>query len=526
MKLFGKTGTLLASCLIVLAGAGCIGIYTMYENETRKNEELQAQIAELSKKENESAIMQSINAQMEEIALQERQISDEQRVAAEQQTRVAEEMRRHAEEEQQKAIYAQHQAQAAEEVANSQRLIAENQRSQAELQKHIADTLGYRTLARQLGNVAITQHQAGNTELAELLTYASYLFTKRYQGDIYYPTIYQALVMTSQSRHQWNKHKGAVMDIAFMEGGHYEFVTCSSYGQLYSHRQTGYKLETDTIFSNKDYDFRDVFIDHKRKTLYAVSRRGQLLTRENGEIQIQIIDGIGPLMAIEPIGKADNSSDMIVIGERGLVLLDNRSHKPVKTKTFSYTVKTVSRYDNAPILFDDKGYMHTIYGTENIKTERVPVAGQVTAFASSKGTGIKTFGMLDGTIYYFDAKGKSHKLVGHRSRVSKIKINGWRIYSSSLDGTLNLWMADNAKIEPMTIIHTNGWLIQFTFDKLKYNIWCGDQRGTLTEAFISVPMMTMRLKNKLTRNLTREEWNYYIGNNVPYETFIRKGGSQ
>jgi hypothetical protein len=28
------------------------------------------------------------------------------------------------------------------------------------------------------------------------------------------------------------------------------------------------------------------------------------------------------------------------------------------------------------------------------------------------------------------------------------------------------------------------------------------------------------LKKKLKRNLTAEEWNYYIGKNVPYEVFI------
>jgi hypothetical protein len=34
--------------------------------------------------------------------------------------------------------------------------------------------------------------------------------------------------------------------------------------------------------------------------------------------------------------------------------------------------------------------------------------------------------------------------------------------------------------------------------------------------------MVLKLKSLLKRNLTREEWNFYIGQNIPYETFIGK----
>ena len=69
----------------------------------------------------------------------------------------------------------------------------------------------------------------------------------------------------------------------------------------------------------------------------------------------------------------------------------------------------------------------------------------------------------------------------------------------------------------MTLFTTRGWIINFTFDLKKNGVWSGDQNGNLTEALISVPQMQQRLQSKLKRNLTREEWNFYIGRNVPYE---------
>ncbi len=35
-------------------------------------------------------------------------------------------------------------------------------------------------------------------------------------------------------------------------------------------------------------------------------------------------------------------------------------------------------------------------------------------------------------------------------------------------------------------------------------------------------MMRKMLKDKVKRNLTQEEWDYYIGRNIPYEPFIGK----
>lgn len=133
---------------------------------------------------------------------------------------------------------------------------------------------------------------------------------------------------------------------------------------------------------------------------------------------------------------------------------------------------------------------------------------------------------MDGSLFFEDGKGKITKLTGHRSKVTKIKINGWQLFSSSLDGTIQLYMANKSKIEPIELFSTNSWILNFTFDKPKYNIWTADQDGSLTESFISVPMMVIKLKSMLKRNLTREEWNYYIGQNIPYETFIGKEAHQ
>ena len=39
-------------------------------------------------------------------------------------------------------------------------------------------------------------------------------------------------------------------------------------------------------------------------------------------------------------------------------------------------------------------------------------------------------------------------------------------------------------------------------------------------------MMVERIKHKLKRNFTKDEWNYYFGENIPYESFISTKGKE
>jgi hypothetical protein len=507
-----KVVLLIACGAALLCAAGAIGAYALYKQQVEQNSELQEQLEKLARKEKQSTVMQRVNAQMEEIANEERRISEEQRDAAEQQTRVAEEMRRKAEAESHNALIAEHKALEASEVAQRERAIAEHQRADAEQSKRVADTLSYLSLARTLGNTAINQYRSDNHEVADLLAYMACLYTERYKGDIYSPTVYQALAMTSQNKTVFNKHKGSVTDIAFADQQDDYLVTCSTYGEISKHTSKGGKLTSTTLVSDPKYDFRDLYIIRPTNTIYALSRSGHLLViSPKGAAKVVEIS-LQKLRKMDMVG-----NQFIIFAEQGMALFDTEKNVITKTKPLSFTFVNNSRYQNYPVIFDNKGRMHTVKSFDNIQTSQVPVKGQVTAFAESKNKHIKCYGMSDGTVYMLRENGDITKLQGHRSRISKLKINGHRIYSSSYDGALNLWMTNMPKIEPMTLFTTKGWIINFTFDLDKTHIWSGDQNGNLTTHLIAVDVMKQRLKAKLKRNLTRDEWNYFIGKNVPYE---------
>ena len=42
----------------------------------------------------------------------------------------------------------------------------------------------------------------------------------------------------------------------------------------------------------------------------------------------------------------------------------------------------------------------------------------------------------------------------------------------------------------------------------------------MVEYIISIDMMKERIRKNLQRDFTEEEWNYYIGNGIPYRSLM------
>jgi WD40 repeat protein len=131
--------------------------------------------------------------------------------------------------------------------------------------------------------------------------------------------------------------------------------------------------------------------------------------------------------------------------------------------------------------------------------------------------------MEDGSIYLLKDNNSQIKLLGHESRVSKLKLNSNRLYSSGYDGKVNFWYINNEKIEPMELISKQCWILDFTVSADQQHIWIGDKNGNITEALLDAKKMKDIIETELrkaNRDLTEEEWNYYIGKDTPYAPVV------
>ena len=509
---------------VIIGGMGAllltsmaIGLYSNHANRKRINE-LESQLTVLRAQEQRSAVDRRVSKQMEEIAYGQQALSEERSQEAIHQSEIAHKMTILSEAERKKALVSQGiaeraaaEAMAAYQMAERQRSEADEQRRQAEHAKLVTDTLNYISLGRTLGSQSYSIYQTGDTEVGNMLAYTSYLYTSDYGGDLYTPSVFQALTQSAGSRRSWSSHNGSIsrIDILPNNGG---LLTVSTYGEIFAHKMLGERLTTTPLMNDKNFCFRDVYAAKDGKG-YAISNTGHLVIINGGKTRIVTIENVDKPFNLQAM---NDGRQLLIIGENSAALLDIATDRILGKRRLPFRIIYSGRRDYKPLLFDNRGGMHLVNSLDDMTNEKTGVEGQVTAFASSKNEHLAAYGMYDGTIWLIDSHGKKHKLVGHLSQVTKLKLNGKRLYSSSYDGKLLFWMTSDQQIKPITLFQSGSWLNDFVFSTDKDNIWTGEQNGTVTEYLISLSKIAQRLRQNINRNFTQEEWNYYVGKGIPY----------
>ena len=454
-----------------------LGVLYMHsrQNDKARIHELEAKVVVLQKQGETSELDRSVSEQMEDIAHGQQALSEERSQEAIRQSEIAEAERQHALRSQAAAETSAKEAMHSYQVAEQQRKEADNQRQQAEHAKLVADTLNYISLGRTLGSQSYSIYQTGNTELGNMLAYASYLYTHDYGGNLYSPTVFQAMTQSAGGRISWNIHNGSISRLAISPRDHH-LLTVSTFGEIFSHQIMGEQMQTSRLMSDKAYWFNDLYAAPDGK-VYAIS----------------------------------------YVGENSIALFDIPTEKIMTTRRLDFQVTCTGRRVNKPLLFDNRGHMHLVNSLDKMTNEQVPVRGKVTAYANNREEHLTAYGMADGTIWLIDGSGKNHKLVEHLSRVTRLMFNGRRLYSSAYDGKLLFWsIENNSQKNAVTLYQSAHWLNDFTFINNKYYIMVGEHNGTVTRCLISLPKIAQRLRQNVKRNFTQEEWNYYVGKGIPY----------
>lgn len=499
-------------CMVaVLLLGSAAAAYYMHHHDGERISELETELGILREREKQAEVVRGVSEQMEEIAYGQQTLSEERSEEAIRQFERAQAATLRSEAERQKALHAQALAEASAEEAQMSYQMAERQRLKAEHAKLVADTLNYISLGRTLGSQSYSIYQAGDTELGNMLAYASYLYTSDYGGDLYTSSVFRALTQSAGGRRNWSVHNGSITKIHFFPKSE-RLLTVSDYGEIYNHEMKAGKLVSKCLFSDKNYCFRDAYASSSGKS-YAISHTGHLIITSHGRTQIIYLEGVVRPFSIQAM---NDGRQLLIAGERSITLLDVATDKVIRTRQLNFNIISTSPLDHKPLLFDDQNRMHLVNGIDDLKTSKQPVAGRVTAFANSKNEHLSAYGMSDGTIWLIDGKGSTYKLAGHLSQVTKMKFNGKLLYSSCYDGKLLFWKTDETQIKPITLFQSGSWLMDFTFDSKKDYIWTGDNIGTITEYLISLPLIAQRLRRNVKRNFTQEEWNYYVGKGIPY----------
>lgn len=112
------------------------------------------------------------------------------------------------------------------------------------------------------------------------------------------------------------------------------------------------------------------------------------------------------------------------------------------------------------------------------------------------------------------------ELGGHKAGISDLEFSpdGLLLASAGLDRKLQMWVVDHVEDLPIVMDNNNGFVWKLSFSKGSDYLIASFNDGEVRVWPTDPKMLADQVCPKLSRNMTPEEWEIYVGNGVGYES--------
>jgi WD40 repeat protein len=485
------------------------------------------------------------------------ELAEARRIEAERQTQIAlenadlaERERLRAELNADSALYQKTIAERQTQLAVEQRLIALDRERTADSLRIIADeqsllAMDERDKANQLRMISIAQSMAvkslniNQTDLKALMAYQAYNFNKEYGGSAYDNYIYDGLYYAKRDRikesqgtdlNRYKGHRDMIRSIVYAPNGQ-DFYTTGSDGKI---------LKWD----NSDYSYKTLYQPASRFIHYdlQVSPDGNWLIVGSDAPHILVIN-LNTLKTIKIEGHKGpvtrlmflpNSEYFISYGIQDSTLRINDYVNSSELKKFNnrYTAITLNRDGTTLVAGDEKGRID-VWNTNNMdKLETFKVSEKpIYAIEFSQDNRTIAIGDEDGVVQLGDVIGNdfllNRSLSSQRSRINKIRFSpdGELLATASLDGTVQMWVLSRLdKMLPVAFKDHQDYVWSIEFNTTSEYLLAGTKDGVLKLWPTKPDLMAEDLCKYLYRNMTKTEWDRYVGDDINYINTCEKAG--
>ena len=364
-----------------------------------------------------------------------------------------------------------------------------------------------------------------NTERKSLLAYQAYIFNKDYNGGEYNPDIYSGLyyslkAVLGQNFNLFKGHNNAVRSIAFSPNSKV-FYSAGSDGKILKWDLSDTSSNSSLVFSGSTI-FQDISHSDDMKWLACASESKEILMIDLASgAKTNLIGHAGNVVSVDFSG---DSKYLVSGGSDSTVMKWNvsSSEKTIVGKCGS-AVKSVSVSRNDQyiaaatvsgeiVLWDFKTFSKKVLytGTE---------AMNVVVFSNDGKT--VAAGDKSGNIYMWNTSDKEliTKYKGHSARINDMQFSSddKLLASASSDNSAKIWQSNNLNIEPIILKDHESWVLSlaFSFDDKELVTACSG--SDIKKWEIRARTMAQNLLSRLPRNMTQNEWNTYVGNDIPFK---------
>lgn len=497
--------------------------------------ELQKTLTEEQKgiavREQEKAVKESIAAKIA------REIAEEQKIQADNARKAAVESQKQTEIQKEFAVSAQ-------KESDRQKVYAQSAQKEAETSRNDALKQRSKAVARFIA-IQSFQMPAGD-ELTALLALKAYDFNIKNGGERENPDIFNALSKAAGAKATLIAHNDIVRVVAEPQGANSLFATAGDDGIV-----TVWNYQTPSvkplIFRNPKQTFRSirsVAFMPDGKSIFTGSSNGQIVRWDNlvpGTTPAKTIVGHDGIIFSMAVRNINNKPNLISISSAGQIRFWDVSDKKLdvlKNVNIGTEIAAVEMPGDGRFMF---------LATGNGKLIRVDLAkpdakpaefslpnlrGRVISMAFTPDQKHLYCGTSSGMLYNVRMSNDEpvpNSLIGtqgtHTSGITSIAFapDGSRIATACYDWKIRIWNAkeDLSKQQPVLLNDFDYWVmdIQFTRDGNKLLAAGADKTVRIWD--INSADLFAEVSKKVKRELTEEEWDQYIGKDIPYEKLSR-----
>lgn len=482
----------------------------------------------------EAILQRKISEQQQQIAEQQEMISEKQREYAVRQQGIAQEktaeaivQRKKADQERQKAVAANEEAQVQKKEALSQKQIADIERQKAEESEQEARRLRMIAVANSLAIKSLQMQSTVKDDVPALLALAAYEINKQNLGKANDPDIYQALSAISQDTRVLRAHQAAVRDILIGNSPHILF-SAGDDGKIFEWNLLKLNEKPKLIYSSAEgVGVRSLALLNGSESLLAACSDGSLVSidlkkypnnyqRFPAHLSAFILLGTSTETGFYSAGADGFLIKWIVRDQKVVKDVILQTGSPVKGLAYS------SESDLIYLALSNANLLIYSIPTKAILHE-LKLKSPASAIHYSNQTNQLALAYEDGSLEIYSLHNpaspslSSSQPARHSSSISQIQFDasGHALLTASYDWTIRLSDFPLTEDKPISLNEHDFWVYDALFSPDGKSIISCSADKTIRISSIHNSDLAEKLRNSITRDFSQQEWNKYIGQDVP-----------
>jgi WD40 repeat protein len=425
-------------------------------------------------------------------------------------------------------------AQSNEKLAKEQEQIAIRNAAEALRQRYIA----------QAKAMAVKSKELNDPEQEALIAQQAFKFNSEHEGYVYDNDIYNGLYVALKkfdhplTQSLQGHERGAARALETRKADNHIY-SAGSDGKIFRWAEQNGKWTSEVLVSKSDYQYYSIDISSDGKWMAAAGLSS--LSETKNYVELYNLDNMGSPKKIEGFTR-DIENVHFTPDNLGFYARDNsgRSIKYSDLSTSREVIAPPVKINAIELSVDgnflagagENGSLYLWDVKNNYSVSEIKDMGEHLTSVTFGPEGRRVMvGDNTGIVKIFDRQSNLviRVLSGHSSAIEQIRFNhsGSFMATASKDKTVRLWNMNRLKEQPIVLSDHSDWVWSVTFTPDDEQLLASVHSATETFKGVEhtirawptkIPTMSGILCEKISRNINKEEWEIFVGDDLPYES--------